>query len=175
MKAEHPEVLTGDLTVQRMNLEKDQQKATDLVEKDKQKAYDIAMGKESSTDVTSSAVNIVLSEKALADGNNELAAKLITNRSLAQTRRGQEIVAEKGSVTDNSVAKYVKQLISSRLDKLGEGYLSDLTGKIKKTTSKERAIKKIDREVANKEQAIKTKKLDVKTALSLLEKLACLI
>lgn len=173
MKAEHPE-LTGDLTVERMNLEKDAQKAVELVAKDKQKAYDIAMGKEKSGDVTATAINIALAEQALKEGNNELYAKLITNRSLAQTRRGQEIVAEKGSVTDNSVSRYVKELIAQRLEKVGKNYLGDLTDNFKKKSTKERATAKIDNEVGKLETRIKQKKLDVKTALSLLDKLTCL-
>lgn len=173
MKVEHPE-LTGDLTVERMNLEKDAQKAVELVVKDKQKAYDIAMGKEKSSDVTATATNIALAEQALKEGNNELYAKLITNRSLEQTRRGQEIVAEKGSVKDNSLARYVKELISQRLEKVGKNYLGDLKENFKGKSSKERATAKIDSEVGKLETRIKQKKLDVKTALSLLDKLTCL-
>lgn len=173
LKAEYSDVLEGDVLVKRVNMEKDIQKSIDLVETNKQKAYDIAMGKEISSDVLSTNVNIVLQEKALQEGNFKLASKLITNRSLEQTRRGQEIVAEKGSITDNSTSRYVKELISNRLDKLGKDYLGDLTDVFKKKSTKERAMKKIDNEVGKLEKNIKNKKLELRDALSLLDKLTC--
>ena len=171
MKAEHPS-LEGELGYDPIKLKEDAQKAVELVATDKQKAFDIAMGKEVSSDITSAAVNIAMAEKALSEGNNALYAKLIRNRSLAQTRRGQELVAEKGSVSDNSTSRYVKELIATRLDKLGEKYLSGL--RLKSVSRKERAIEIVDREVAKVQKNIKRGKLDVKTALSLLDKLACI-
>jgi hypothetical protein len=173
LKEEYPDVLEGDVLVKRVNMEKDIQKAIDLVETNKQKAYDIAMGKETSSDILSTNVSIALQEKALQEGNTKLASKLITNRTLEQTRRGQEIVAEKGSVKNNSTSRYVKELISSRLDKLGKDYLGDLTDVFKKKSTKERAMSKIDNEVVKLEKSIKNKKLELKDALSLLDKLTC--
>ena len=174
MKAEHPEALEGDLTVSRKNMAKDADDAVELVAKDKQKAYEIAMGKEDSADTTSTAVNIALAEKALAEGNTDLYSRLITNRSLAQTRRGWELNAEKGSVTDNSASRYVREIVSDRLDKLGDDYLGNLKDTFKNKSPKQRAMAKIDSEVADLEVKIKNKKLDVKTALSLLEELTCI-
>jgi len=171
MKAENPS-LEGDLGYDPIKQKADFEKAVNLIAKDKQKAYDIAMGKETSTEVTSTATNITLAEKALQEGNNALYAKLIKNRSLEQTRRGQEISAERGSVSDNSTARYVKELISNRLEILGKRYLGDLVDR--KTTGKGRATKVIDNEVAKMEAKIKSKKLNVKDALSLLEKLTCI-
>lgn len=172
MKAENPQ-LQGELKVDRVNMEKDISKAVDLITKDKQKAYDIAMGKEISNDITATSTNIALAEKALAEGNHDLYSKLVTKRSLDQTRRGQEIVAEKGSVTDNSTSRYVKELIASKLEKLGQDYLSNLKDPFKRKSTKERAMAKIDSEVSNLEAKIKNKKLDTKSALSLLDKLTC--
>lgn len=124
MKVEHPE-LEGELTADVVRLKVDAERAIDLIAKDKQKAYDIAMGKEVSGDILQTSANIALAEKALSEGNNQLFADLVKKRSLDQTRRGQEIVAEKGSITDNSTSRYVKELISARLEALGDKYLSD--------------------------------------------------
>jgi hypothetical protein len=173
MKAENP-ALEGDLNYDPIKLKEDTGRAVELITKDKQKAYDIAMGKEKSTEITSTAVNIALAEKALSEGNNTLYSKLIINRSLEQTRRGQEIVAEKGSVIDNSVSRYVKELISAKLDKLGKDYLTGLKDEFKKQSPKQKVMAKIDGEIGKLELTIKNKKLDVKTALSLLEKLTCI-
>lgn len=173
MQAENPESLTGDLTVNRANLKEQASKAVDLIESDKQKAYRIAMGAETSSEVLSSSVNIAMAEKALADGNISLYSRLVRNRSLEQTRRGQEIVAERGSISDNSTSRYVKELLASRLEALGKKYLGDLSNKLKRTTDKGKAMKIMDKEVAKVEAQIKGKKLDVKSALALLEKLTC--
>ena len=173
MKAENPEVLTGDLQVNRVKLQEDAQRATDLIEKNKQEAFDIAMGKKTSADVLSTSVNIALTEKALADGNNALAARLIKNRSLEQTRRGQELVAERGSIADNSTSRYVKELLASRLEALGKDYLTDIKETVTRKSDKTKATRVIDDKVRELESKIKSKKLDARTALDLLDKLTC--
>jgi hypothetical protein len=171
LKADNPK-LEGDLTYDPIKLNEEARKAVNLISKDPQKAFDLAMGKEVSNEVTSTAVNIAMAEKALDEGNNELYAKLIKNRSLAQTRRGQELVSERGSIDDNSTSRYVKELISTRLNEVGKKYLSAVTEK--NVTDKERATKIIDRKVTDLELKISRKRLDTKTALKLLDSLECL-
>lgn len=173
LKAEHPEVLTGDLKVQKVKLEEDLNRATDLIKKDKQTAFEVAMSAKSSPDILSTDANIVLAEKALQEGNHDLYARLIKKRSLDQTRRGQEISAERGSVTDNSTSRYVKELIAFRLDNVGNGYLSDIKEKITRVSNKTKAVKRVDSEVRALETKIRTKKLDAKTAIALLDHLTC--
>ena len=174
MKAEKPEALSGDLKVERRNMEIDAQKAVEKIASDKQGAYEIAMGQKEASDVTSTAVNIALAEKALAEKNYELFNKLTIQRSLEQTRRGQELVAEKGSVTNNSASRYLKELIAQKLDKLGESYTAGLKDLFKKKGTKKKATEVIDNEVAKLEKKIKNKKLNVKEALSLLDELTCI-
>jgi ppGpp synthetase/RelA/SpoT-type nucleotidyltranferase len=170
LKQEHPESLKGDLEATRVNMETDAKKAVELIATDKQKAFNIAMGAETAKDVTSTSVNIAMAEKALDERNYQLYARLVKNRSLEQTRRGQELVAEKGSVTDNSTSRYVKELISARLEKLGSKYLGEL--RVRKTP-KARATEAIDAEVKKVEKQIRSKKFTTKDALVLLDKLAC--
>ncbi|MEX0909987.1 MAG: ParB N-terminal domain-containing protein [Candidatus Paceibacterota bacterium] len=173
MKAENPE-LQGEATAERVRLKEDADRAVDLVLKDKQKAYDIAVGREVSPDILQTSANIALSEKAIEEGNYKLASELLIRRSLDQTRRGQELVAERGSIADNSTSKYVKQLIASRMDNLGKKYFTNLTGKVRRLSNKGKANEVIEKEVAKVEQKIKTKKLSMNEALSLLDKLQCL-
>ena len=172
LKAENPS-LEGDLNYNPIKLKEDAEKAVNLITKDKQKAFDIAMGKESSSDVTSTAVNIAMAEKALNEGNIPLYTRLIKNRSLEQTRRGQEIVAEKGSVTDNSTSRYVKELIALRLEKLGNKYLADVKDIGKKTSAKQKGTNRIEKEVQKMQTQIKEKKLTMADARELLDALAC--
>lgn len=183
LQEENPELLSGDLSYNEMNLKKDAEKAVELVAKDKNLAFQIGMGmEEAPAGQTATAVNIALSEKALEEGNHTLYAQLIKNRSLAQTRRGQEIVAEKGSVTDNSTSRYVKELIATRLEHLGKKYLStglDVSTKkggisIRKKSNKTRATEVIAKEVDKVKKKIgSTKELDLAEAQKLLDSLMC--
>lgn len=172
MKNENPE-LTGDVKYTPISLKEDVVRAGDILAKDRQEAFDIAMGKKASPDVTSTSVNIVMAEKALQDGNIELFSRLTKKRSLDQTRRGQEIVSEKSSVSDNSVSRYVRELIDTRLNLLGNSYLGKAVEFVTKQSPKQKATKVIDNEVSKLTTKINSKKLDVKTALDLLEKLKC--
>jgi hypothetical protein len=98
---------------------------------------------------------------------------LTKNRSLEQTRRGQEIVAEKGSVDDNSTSRYVKELFSLRLETLGKKYLFGLETKIK-NSNKKRAIEKIKKEVDSAKKQIEDfKRIDIKEAQSIIDRLTC--
>lgn len=170
---EENKVLEGTVKYEVKNQLQQAEAAVDLIAKNKNKAFQIAMGAEESPDVTQTAVNIALSERALEEGNNSLYARLVKNRSLAQTRRGQEIVAEKGSITDNSTSKYVKELLDTRLRQMGNNYLTDLKARITKVTPKKRAMEAIDKEVAKAEKILKNKELDLKEAQALIDSLAC--
>lgn len=173
MKAEHPEVFTDETSKEAITLKHDAEVAVESIAKDKQKAFNIAMGAETSPDVTSTATNIALVEQSLKEGKHDLANRLLRSRSFAQKRRGQEISAER-LATDNSRTKYMQDLLDMKLKKYGEKYLGDLETKVKKITPTQRALKKLDDDVAKMETKIKTKKLTVDDALGLLEKMACI-
>lgn len=172
LKTEHPE-LEGSVGYTPIKLKQEAEKAVNLIAKDKQEAFDIAMGKKVSDDITSTSVNIALAEKALDEGNISLFTRLVKNRSLAQTRRGQEIVSEKGSVNDNSTSRYVKDLIAMRLDKLGSKYLADIRDLGKKTGTKQRGTNRIEKEVGTLQKNIKERKISMADARELLDALAC--
>jgi len=172
LQAENPE-LKGEAVAERMQLKADATKAVKLIEEDKQQAFRIAMGVETSSNVTSTATNIAMAEKALAEGNNTLYARLVKNRSLAQTRRGQELVAEKGSVTDNSASRYTKELIKIRLEKLGNKYLSGISLKKNQMTKTQKATKILDKEVDKAMKKLDNKKFDMKKAQELIDSLRC--
>lgn len=171
LQKENPEQLQGELPYDRAILKKEFDSAARRIVANKQQAYEEAMGRTATTDIKSVTTNIEMAEQALKAGDNVLYEKLTRSRSIAQTRRGQAIVAEKGSVEDNSVARYVKDLVSSRLETLGKKYLSGLK---EGDTIKKRAVEIIDGKVEQLDIRIKKGKLDVKTALKLLDELTCL-
>lgn len=170
LKAEQPEVLKGELTYQKINLQEQAERAVDLIQKDKQQAFRVAMGVEESTDVTSTAVNVALSERALEEGNLNLYTRLVKNRSLAQTRRGQEIVSERGSISDNSTSRFVKQLIAVRLANAGKMYLSNLRTKM---TDRQKGMEVLDKEVKKAKEKLGRKEMDLAAAQKLIDSLAC--
>lgn len=172
LQKENPAV-EGDLNYDPIKLKEDAQKAVKMIETDKHQAFRVAMGAETSKEVTSTAVNIAMAEKALTDGNISLYSRLIKNRSLEQTRRGQEIVAERGSVTDNSTARYVKELIAARLEILGKKYLSNIASALKRTTDKGKAVKILDKEVEKAQTQLRGKELDLREAQALIDSLSC--
>jgi hypothetical protein len=172
LRADHPQELGDELNYDAINLKDQAEKAVKLIGEDKQKAYRIATGQEVSKESTATSVNIALAEKALDEGNTGLYATLIRNRSLAQTRRGQELVSEKASISDNSTSRYVKELIGQRLENLGKKNTFGIS--LKKTNPKVAATAAIDREVKRIDMQIRNRKLDPKTALALLDKMECI-
>lgn len=171
IQEEYPQ-LEGELNYDVAKLETESKEAVDLIAKDKQEAFRLAMEGGQTSDIKSVMANIALSQQALREGNYKLFEQLVRNRSIAQTRRGQGIVAEKASITDNSTERYVKELLATRLEGVGDKYLSDLS--LKKASSKEKGINKLNKEVETLEKVIKSKKLDTKSALKLLDKITCL-
>lgn len=174
MKAEHPDLLKDDATFKAKNIKQEIKKAVELVARDRQKAYRIAVGAEKSPNVLSNAVNIAMREKALADGNVTLYNQLVKLGSFEQTRRGQELVSEKAAIGDNSTSRYVKQLLSDRLDRLGKKYLDDVRLKLRGNTRGQKAMDLIDREVKRAQRKIAaTKEIDLADAQRLIDSLIC--
>lgn len=182
MKEELPENMRDELTYSRMNLKEDAEKAVKMIANDRDKALRIAIGlEEPPKGQTATAINIALVEKARLEENWALVSDLIKSRSLDQTRRGQEIVAEKGSVTDNSMDRYVKELISARLTKLGKAYLGDAKEYIGKMTKgkaglspNQRAMQRIKIEAKKAAKDIGARKVfDLAEAQRFIDSLAC--
>jgi len=174
LKEDLPEEIKASAQYNKLNLKKDAEKAVRLIEEDKNKALRIGLGYEDAPKgQTSTAVNIALSEKARRDGNHALQGRLIKTRSLEQTKRGQEIVAEKGSIVNNSADRYIKELISAKLDKLGNKYLDkfNVRRQLGKKTAKTSAVDKIAREVKKIEKTFK--EIDISEAQKLIDGLAC--
>ena len=164
--------LSGDALYDSTTLKSEAIKASKLMEENPQEAYRIAMGAKDSSEVTSTAVNIAMTERALAEGNNTLAARLIKNRSLTQTRRGQEISMERASVTNNSAQRYVKELIQARMA-LVKVPLGEQINNVKLRGRKAKITDIIDSEAAKIEKAVKFKEFDVQKAQSFIDELRC--
>jgi hypothetical protein len=110
-----------DVNYNRLNLADDTAKAIEFVEKYPNDAKKIALGMMGAPEgVTETAISIALAEKAAEDKNYELQAQLERSRSLRQTRRGQEIVAERGRFNENSPHFFMQQVLVARMEKAGK-------------------------------------------------------
>jgi len=172
LQQETPE-LNDEPKYEKISLKDDSQKAVELISKNKQQAYRVAMGAEDIPGQTNTAVNIALAEQALKEGNYSLYSQLTKERSLEQTRRGQEIVAEKGSIESNDTSKYVKELLSEKLDKLGKK-VGNVFDKFTKKSNVKKATEYIEKEVKKAQDKVKeTKKLDLSEAQKIIDKITC--
>jgi hypothetical protein len=159
-------------TYNRLNLAEDTAKAVAFVEQSPEIARRIALGLELPPEgYTETAISIAYAEKMGSEGNFKAQADAERARSLRQTRRGQEIVAERGRVTQNSPALFIQQVIKARLQALGTQNLRFVTGKEKSV--KTAATEAIDREKAKVEKRLKDRRMRIQEAQTLLEKLTC--
>jgi hypothetical protein len=101
---------------EKMNIAEDAARALEFIDKNYSDGKKIALGLKAPPEgITDTAISIATAEKALQDGDYELYSQLERSRSLRQTRRGQEIVAERGRVNENSPAYYLDQVAERRI------------------------------------------------------------
>lgn len=89
-------------------------KATQLIEKDGQEAYNIAMGGGDDL-VQKQATNIMLSQKAFEQGDAKALSELTNQRFLTNTAIGQALNMEKLSIRNSPHEKYMKELFNTRM------------------------------------------------------------
>lgn len=110
-----------DVNYNRLNLAEDTAKAIEFVEKNPKEAKKIALGMQGAPEgVTETAISIALAEKAAENKDYALQAQLERSRSLRQTRRGQEIVAERGRFNENSPHFFMQQVLAARIEQAGK-------------------------------------------------------
>lgn len=167
------------VTYNKLNLQKDAENAMKLVEKDPEQAYRIAKGVESAPDgQTETAISIALANRAGEEKNFEMQADLESSRSLRQTRRGQEIVSERGRFTENSPHAFIQRVLDERLKRIGSNFITKNIDTIKALkgkadTAKTRAIAKIDEQVEKAITYTKKERAKIRSAQQVLDALTC--
>jgi hypothetical protein len=129
---------------------------------------------------TDTAISIAAAEQALADGNSKLQSQLETARSLRQTRRGQEIVMERGRANENSAHHFLQQVIKARLEAtVGlKGFIFQATSKLagQAKTKAQIAVEQIDKKAsALKKRIDKATLSKLESAQKILDQLTCKI
>jgi len=111
------EIYREDVDYTSLKITEEAEKAIDFVNTNPEDATRIAKGLQPAPEgYTETAISIAASERAFAAGELKLAAQLESARSLRQTRRGQEIVMEKGRVNQNGAHHYVAEVLKARLE-----------------------------------------------------------
>jgi len=162
-----------DVNYNRLNLAEDTAKALEFIEKYPKEAKRIALGLQGAPEgVTETAISIALAEKASESKDYALQAQLERSRSLRQTRRGQEIVAERGRFNENSPHFFMQQVLAARLEKAGKTKFQFLT-RNKAETKAQGVEAKIKEGTENIKQTVKRKLTAADLAQNVIDSLTC--
>lgn len=160
-----------NINYNRMSLAEDAAKAIQFLQDNPEAARRVSLGLDLPPEgITETAISIAMSEKALTDGDYQLASQVEASRSLRQTRRGQEIVAERGRFNENSTQFFVEQVLKARME------LADQKGIFyqfaeKKDSKKARVTERIKEEAKRAKKTLTDLKID--SAQSIIDALAC--
>jgi 2'-5' RNA ligase superfamily len=170
-----------DVNYSSLNIAEEAAKALSFVEKFPEQAVRIAKGLERApTGYTETAISIAAAEKAFSDKNMQLFSQLEAARSLRQTRRGQEIVMERGRVNENSAHHFVSEVLKARLEAVAKtnrlifDVQRRVTGKVRSRAQD--AVEIIDKKAQALQQKVtRTTVRNLESAQELLNNLTCKI
>lgn len=162
-----------DVNYNRLNLADDTAKAMEFVEKYPKEAKRIALGMQGAPEgVTETAISIALAEKAAEGKDYALQAQLERSRSLRQTRRGQEIVAERGRFNENSAHFFMQQVLAARIERAGKTKFQFLS-RNKGDTKAQGVEAKIKEGTENIKQTVKKKLSAADLAQQVIDSITC--
>lgn len=122
-KARLQEQFQFDTTYTTVKIADEMAKAMEVVAQNPDYAKKVALGlEEAPLDVTDTAISLAVAESAKEKGDYQLQADSEKERSLRQSRRGQEIVMEKGRVDENSSDYFIKQVLDRRKELIAQKY-----------------------------------------------------
>lgn len=164
-----------DVNYNQLNLKKDAEAALEFIAKDKKAALRVAFGLEAPPPgQTETAIAIALADKAARDGNYKLQAQLESSRSLRQTRRGQEIVSERGRFDEDSPYHYIQTVLDQRLKNIGKNIKSDIVEQFRKiSAAKQNAVERIDKKAREVSKFMRREQSKIKLAQNIIDELTC--
>lgn len=164
-----------DVSYNKLNLDKDADNALEFITSDPKSALRVSLGlEEAPAGMTETAISIAVADKAYRDGDNSLSSWLESSRSLRQTRRGQEIVSERGRFNEDSPHFFIREVMDRRLKNLGSNLksaLEEMQGKAK--SAKESAVEKIDKGVSKLKEKIKADRKKIALAQDIIDSIIC--
>ena len=162
-----------DASYNRLNLAKDTANALEFVRQNPKDAKKIALGMMGAPEgITETAISIALAEEAGFNKDYELQAQLERSRSLRQTRRGQEIVSERGRFNVNSAHHFMNEVLAARFEIVGKKFIYRVkSGKVETRTQV--AQGKIQEGSESVKRTVKKKLSAVDLAQNVIENLTC--
>lgn len=151
-----------------INIEEEVAKAQALVESDQNEAKRIAYSTQQQDNLLNNAVRLAYAAKMQADQNWEEMARISNWIRVENTRLGQEIVVNKGFLTENSPLKFVQQLQQARSEQAAT--------RLGKGTKKQKSKKLADRvkaEVSKAKKKTESVKMNIANAQAFIESLRC--
>jgi len=139
-----------DVSYNKLNLDKDAENAMNFVEANPARALRVAMGLEAPPlGMTERGINIAMAERALREKDSVTVSQVEASGSLRQTRRGQEIVVDRGRFNENSPHRLMAEVLERRMERAGRTLITEAKSTFTKQTmsSKEKTIAKIDERV----------------------------
>jgi len=104
-----------EVSYDQMTIARDAANALEFVTQHPDRALRIAKGLElPPQDITETAISIAMADQARESGDYGQWSELERLRSLRQTRRGQEIVSERGRMTENSPEYFLDKVLQER-------------------------------------------------------------
>lgn len=153
-----------DGTYKPMNLERDAKRAVDLGEKDFDKAVRVALGYEQPpAGITDTAISRMVMARAIDSGDKELLVDVSNSLIRKARRKGQEVVAFRGTFGDTDAITYVKHATSEKTNEA-----------IKRYGSREKLDSAVDKEVSKLASEMrKSNILNIGKAQSIIDNLTC--
>lgn len=165
-------------TYNELNLKQDAENAIAFIESNPKGALRVALGIDSPPQgQTETAISIALADRAAQEGNFQLQSHLESSRSLRQTRRGQEIVSERGRFNDESPYRYVQEVLDRRLREIGKGVIPSTKEEVEsimsKGGSKKRAVDKVEKVARQLKKKLDREQAKINLAQDIINSLIC--
>jgi hypothetical protein len=150
-------------------IEEQVRSAINFVDASPAEAKKIAYGAVNPTVILDNAIRNAYFQKQMQDKNFDEASKIANWIRAENTRLGQEVVVNKGFLDENSDMKFVKQLVTAKMEKAGAG-----VAKASKKSPIKRVNERIKKEVTTLKERVKAaRKIDFAKAQSIIDSLRC--
>jgi hypothetical protein len=166
----------NSLSYDAVTLAEDTARAMEFVEQFPAIARRVAFGIDAPpSGVTETAISIAYSEAQYSKGNLKEFASAEKARSLRQTRRGQEIAAERGRADDNSPSYFIEALLSAKLELAGRKIFVEKSAVVdkKRNEGKNKITKILENESVKIKQKLAERKFNAQDAQNVIEGMIC--
>lgn len=161
--------INDPITYNTINIAEQSALASKFIEEQPELARKVALGLQGPPkSVLQEAVAIAYAEKMLAEGNNVEWYRATRARAFRQTRRGEEIVMERGQINENSPERFVKEVLKARMAMVGKKFFPDSPKEVEK-----KVAEKMNGDVKKLKERMVKERLDISEAQKILDSIIC--